>query len=470
MAAMSKVKQYTFFIAGTIIMMATILNAYGVATVTPALLRKFGAMQHYALTSIISTVGMLLFLPIVGKLIDTVGRRPILSIGAAIYLVFSITSGFATNFVTFLVMRIMVSVGGAFLTPVPGSTLPFVFERSKLPQLYGIQGAFLALGTFFGSTIAGFFGDKGVAWIALAYPGVLAAIGAMVMFALCPEIPHKPMPSIDFGGIGLLFCFVAPLMYVASFGASMGWGNPLIIGALVILVIAFVGFINVEKRAKSPLVDLALFKNPTYTGALLCTFLLVWYQSSMRVYVPLVIQNVMGMSAAISGSVLLPRSILNIVFPTLCGAWISKNQKARCWQGIVIAGVLVAVGNLMLSFISPTTTLMVFFVGLGLTGIAESFKQSALMPALQSTLTAENMGSGMSLNSTMGTIGSTISACVFGIIYNGLAPDPTVLSDLSNASNMIFIVSAASGLAVCLLGVFLLRPKAAKNSKEPVAQ
>jgi MFS family permease len=459
MSTMSKWKQYSFFIAGAIAMMAMTLSSYGIATVTPALLRRFNAMQHYTLTSLMASIGLLLFLPIVGKLTDSVGRRPLLIAGGLISLVSSLVTGFANSFPLFIVMRALITVGTACLTPLPSATLPFIFDKSKLPQLYGIQGSFLALGTFFGSTIAGFFADLGVAWIGVAYPGALLFLGAMVMLALCPDVPRKPMPNIDFGGIALMFCIVGPLMYVSSFGNRMGWGNPYIIGAFILLIIAILCFITVERKVTSPLVNLNLFKNPIFTGTLLCTFLMTWYQFAMRVYVPLKIQNVMGISAAISGSVLLPRSILNIIFPTFCGAWITKKQSARCWKGLLFTGLLIAGGSFMLSFTSPNTTLMVFFIGLGVTGIAESFKQAALTPALQGALTSENMGSGMSLNSMMGAMGSAVSGCIFGVVFDAIAPNTKVISDLAKAGNAVFLVATISGLLVCFLACFLVRPK-----------
>lgn len=472
MSSMSRVKQYTFFIAGAVFMMCSTLSTYGIAVVTPKLLRQFDAMQHYTLTSLMASIGMLLFLPIVGKLIDSVGRRPILVIGGVISLVSSVAAGLATNFVFFLVMRALITVGLACLTPMPSATLPFLFERKELPKLYGIQGSFLALGTFFGSTVAGFLGDNGLAWVASAYPGVVIFLAATVMFILCPDVPRKPMPTIDFGGMILMACMVAPIMYVASFGPRMGWGNPYIVGGIILAVVAVICFINLEKRVKSPLVDLNLFKNRTYTGALLCTFLMVWYQSSMRNYAPLVIQDVMGMSAAASGSALLPRSITNVIFPVFCGAWVSKKMKERSWKALFITGLLIAGGNIMISFNTTNTTLMVFFVGFGITGIAEAFKQSALTPTVQSTLTAQNMGSGMSLNTMMGSMGSAISSCVFGAIYSSIVPDPNIIPDLIRGTNAVFLTAGVSGLFVSLIAFFLIRTRKtveAKTSNEASA-
>lgn len=440
-------------------MMSITLSSFGIATITPTLLHKFNAMQHYTLTSLMTSCVMLLFFPIVGKITDTVGRRPMLIIGSVMFVISSFAAGFMTNFPLFIVARALIAIGGTCLMPLSSATLPFVFERNKLPQLYGIQGAFLALGTFFGSTMAGFLSDRGIAWLAVAYPGILGGLGAIIMFFLCPDIPRKPLPSIDFGGIALMFCIVIPTMYVVSFGSRVGWLSPLIVGALILIGGAIAAFIVVEKKVRSPLIDLKLFGNPIFTGVLLCTFFMTWYQSSMRVYIPLVIQNVMGMSAAVSGSVLLPRSILNILLPTFCGAWIAKKLSARCWKGILIAGLTIAIGNGMLGFLSPTTTMAVFFIGLGFTGIAESFKQAAVTPVLQGILTSENMGSGVSLNGMIGALGSAISACLFGVIFDSIAPDVSILPDLTRAGRVVFTVAAATGLVVSLLAFFLLRPK-----------
>lgn len=128
------------------------------------------------------------------------------------------------------------------------------------------------------------------------------------------------------------------------------------------------------------------------------------------------------MSTAASGSVLLPRTIMTIALPAFCGAWVGKDMKSRCWQGLLFTGLVIVVANLMMSFNSTSTPLMVFFVAMGLTGIAESFYSAVQMPIVQGSLTAENMGSGMSLSGMMGTLSSSVSGCIYGIILNGVCP------------------------------------------------
>jgi MFS family permease len=112
----------------------------------------------------------------------------------------------------------------------------------------------------------------------------------------------------------------------------------------------------------------------------------------------------------------------------------------------------------MLCFTTPQTSVTIFFVGLGLTGLAECFKQSSLTPTLQATLKKEELGSGMSLNSMAGTLGSTLSVCLCGVIQSQIAPDTSVVADLSKACNIIFFTCVVAGVLVILLASTLVRP------------
>lgn len=454
-----KFGQYLFFIAGSVAMMCMTLSSYGIATVTPRLLAGFGAMEYYTLTSLMSSVGMLIFLPIAGKLVDTVGRRPMLLLGGMITLIASVAAAFSPNFVFFLILRGLITVGSAFLTPIPSATLPFLFESKELPKLYGFQAAFLALGTFFGSAIAGWCSDIGLTWLAVAYPGILTAIAVVVMYMLCPAITPKIFPGMDFVGILLLCFIIIPLVFISSFAPQLGWTSLLVLIASCVMLIAFVLFVLHENRCLKPLVNLKLFSDPIFTGVLLCTFLLVWYQTAMRSYIPLAVQNVMGHSAAMSGMVSLPRSILNVLFPGFCGAWVAAKQSKRCWKGLFAAGLLIAIGNFLICLTASNASLLLIFVGLGLTGISESFKGAAQTPALQCTVPKEEMGAAMSLSGMFGSLGSTVSSAVFGAIHSSVSLNASNPESLFRANQIVFLGAALSGIAVCILAVFLVRKK-----------
>lgn len=458
----SRIGKYIFFAAGCAAMMCMTLSSYGIAAITPSLLESFGAMQHYTLTGLMSSVGMLLFLPIAGKLTDTIGRKPMLLVGGAITLIASLWAAFATDIVSFLTARALITVGSAFLTPIPSSTLPFLFEKKEIPTLFGVQAAFLALGTFFGFTVAGWCSDAGMTWLAVAYPGLLTAAAVAIMYFLCPQIERKPFPGMDYIGIILLCLIITPIVYISSFAPQIGWKSTSILLSAAVMIASFIAFIINEKRTAHPLINLKLFKNPVFTGVLLCTFLLVWYQTAMRSYIPLAVQNVMGYSAAISGVVSLPRSILNIIFPSLCGAWVAKSQNKRCWKGLFAAGLLIFAGHILITLTNPDDTLVLISAGLGLTGIAESFKGAAQTPALQSSVSKEELGSAMSLSGMFGSLGSTVSAACFGALHSSVMKNSNDIANMFNANRSVFIGAALSGIAVSLISFIMVR-----NKKQP---
>lgn len=450
-------QKHIFFIAGSVVMMCMTLSSYGIATVTPRLLAEFNAMEYYTLTGLMASVGMLVFLPVAGKLTDTVGRKPLLLIGGGITLFSSIAAAFAPNFISFVILRGLITVGSAFLSPIPSATLPFIYESEELPKLYGLQTAFLALGTFFGSSAAGLCSDMGMTWLAVVYPGILTALAVAVMVAFCPTVERKPLPGIDFPGIVFLLLIITPVMIISGLGPLLGWGSPIMLGAYMVLTAASFLFFHTEKKAAQPLVNLKLFTNKVFTGTLLCTFLLVWYQTSMRNYIPLAVQNVMGQSAMASGMVGLPRSILNVIVPFFCGTWIAKNQKSRCWKGLFLAGALIAAGNILLCLVSPASSLILIYAGLGLTGIAESLKGAAQMPALQSGIPRSEMGSAVSLGSMMGSLGSAVSAAVLGALHTSICGDGSVLETLNRANHAVFFGAGISGILVCFFAFLFVR-------------
>jgi len=452
-------RKNAIFICGCIISLSMTLSAQGIGTIQRQLLTRFDAMSYYSLLTLLASVGMVIFLPIAGKFADLFGRKIMLIIGGIISLVSSLVTGLAPNLAVLLVARCCIGIGTAFLTPIPPSIFPFVFDREKLPTLYGIQGAMLAIGAFFGATIAGWFSDRGMAWLGVAYPGMISFVAAAALSIIGPDIKRERKHPIDFPGVAILAITVIAIMYTCNWGKIRGWGDPLILVSMVVIVIGIIAFVLRENKAPDPIVPVELFKNLRFTGAILCCFFIGWYGLALRVYMPLDITVVLGLSATMSGTVQLPRSIINMIAPLFLGAWVAKNSKQRNWISLFSAGVIAAVGCLMMSFVSPVTPLWIFYVAIGITGLTESLKSVSLTPSIQANLTKENMASGGAMISFAGTFASTIGSVVLGLVFDTICPDASNVANLNKATNAVFIVCVISSLIVALLALLCVRPK-----------
>ncbi|MCS6711677.1 hypothetical protein JSY14_06440 [Brachybacterium sp. EF45031] len=64
------------------------------------------------------------------------------------------------------------------------------------------------------------------------------------------------------------------LMIVLLFGSDLGWADPVVLALVAVALVTGVGFVIVERRQRQPFIALGLFRNPTFTGAVVSNFLM----------------------------------------------------------------------------------------------------------------------------------------------------------------------------------------------------
>ena len=201
-----------------------------------------------------------------------------------------------------------------------------------------------------------------------------------------------------------------------------------------------------------------LFKNKKYTVLLVIGFICYFYQNAMNVYAPVGALQVMKASASLTGALQMPRTILTIILPTIAGVWVGKKT-ANAWKAMVVGTVFVAIPMLMMAFTTPSTSIILYFAALTITGIAESFRAVSITPSAQSALEPHDMGVGTSLVNFANSLAQTISAAVFAVAYNACtASDPTNTTLIKNGVNAVFVVAAVVTVAGFILVVTVIRP------------
>lgn len=122
--------------------------------------------------------------------------------------------------------------------------------------------------------------------------------------------------------------------------------------------------------------------------------------------------------------------------------------------------VLAALPMAMMGFTAPGTSIIIYFVALTITGIAESYRSVSITPSAQATLQPEDMGVGTSLVNFVNSLANTIAAAVFGVAYDlNTASDPTNVSNIQNGVNAVFWLVAIVSAIGFLLVIFVVRPK-----------
>mgnify|MGYP002322641187 CR=1 FL=1 len=448
-------KKRKFVQAGCICMMLSVAM-YGLvfATLTSPILESVNAMGYVGLFSIFSALGLSIMTPIGGKLGDLIGRRNIVVIPGIICAVCGIAFAFVRSLVPLMILRFLISLAQGAFTAAPYIITGLINERKKVPKAMGMLATSIAVGGFGGSILAGVLTDMGMLKAAIIMPAIPLIAGVMLIGFNLPNQKNEGSVSLDIPGIITLVIALCGILLSLNFGSSMGFAHPAIITGFVIGVIALILFVKIENKTNEPLIPMYLFKNKKYTVLLVIGFICYFYQNAMNVYAPVGALQVMKASASLTGALQMPRTIL----PTIAGVWVGKKT-ANAWKAMVVGTVFVAIPMLMMAFTTPSTSIILYFAALTITGIAESFRAVSITPSAQSALEPHDMGVGTSLVNFANSLAQTISAAVFAVAYNACtASDPTNTTLIKNGVNAVFVVAAVVTVAGFILVVTVIRP------------
>ena len=333
-------------------------------------------------TSWVATIyvlAMSVFIITVSKLADIYGRKLVMLIGVVIFGIFSFACMMADSLLLLIIFRFFQGIGGAILTPI---VLPMGIEllgKENTSRITAIMGAFSALAAAGGPVIGGLI----VHWTTYHWIfgiNVPIAIIAFLMILVGTKESYDLTISknIDWLGIIFLTCTLGGLIFGLLEGREYGWGSQTIIASFVISVVGLFFLFLTERRVKSPVIDLKLFKESTFTSSSL-----IYMIFGFAIIVPSLIlnyflQNVRNYSALHSAYLIIPTSLAIVVGMPLAT---KMYQKISARLLISIGLVITAGGLFMLSLIQYNTSQSIIvccnvIIGLGLGFMAMSLTSS----------------------------------------------------------------------------------------------
>ncbi|MDF3281062.1 MFS transporter [Gordonia sp. N1V] len=210
-----------------------------------------------------------------GRLGDMFGRARMYNMGFAIFTISSIFLAItwfdgSEAAIWLIFWRIVQGVGGAFLMANSSAILTDAFPANQRGLAMGINGVAAIAGSFLGLLIGGILAPIQWHYIFLvSVPfGVIGTIWAYLKLHDLGERKHAKMDwwgNITFA-IGLIAILIAITYGIQPYGThSMGWTNPWVLTGLIGGVIVLIAFVFIETKVDSPLFELSLFKNRSFT-------------------------------------------------------------------------------------------------------------------------------------------------------------------------------------------------------------
>tara|TARA_B110000977_G_scaffold78057_1_gene105113 strand:- start:56 stop:1684 length:1629 start_codon:yes stop_codon:yes gene_type:complete len=404
------------------------------------------ATTAYLITSTIST-------PIYGKLGDIFGRRPLFMIAISIFVIGSVTSGFAQTMYELAAYRGLqgLGAGGLFslaLTIVADIVSPK--ERAKYQGYFlAVFGTASVIGPLVGGLFAGidsFLWIDGWRWVFLI--NLPIGIISLIMVVTFLHVPHFPRPQkIDWWGAVTVIMGVVPLLIIAEQGREWGWGSPLAIAYYATSVIGIVAFILVERAmGDAALIPLALFKNTTFAFTQILGVIVGVGMFGAMIVLPLVLQIAYGVTPTQSGLLMLPMVVGMATATTLSGRITSKTGKYRIFMNLGTAVLSAAYAYLFL-ILEATTPLWLVSMGMVIVGLGLGQLMQTLMVSSQNSVPARDIGVATSSATFFRQMGGTLGVAVFlSILFSRL--DETVMAAFGDPALQADLVAATQDPAV----------------------
>lgn len=409
-------QKVTVMIALMAAMFFAAINQTLVSTAMPRIIAMLGGMQYYSwvitifmLCSTISTV-------LVGKLSDIYGRKPFLLGGIVVFMLGSFLTGLSTDITQMIIFRAIQGVGAGILMSTTVTAVGDLFAPRERAKWTGVMMAIFGFSSILGPTLGGVMVDH-MDWKWLFWAFLPLGIVAFVMiWRMFPKTERVKTESIDYwGSLVLSASIVALLLGFSWAGNKYAWDSMEIISLFAAAVVGIILLIFIERKAKSPVLPLSLFKNSIVTISFSVGFLMNAGMMGAMIYMPFFVQGVEGLTPTQSGFVNIPMSITMIILSTLVGRWISKSGKYKRFALIGVAVMIVSMVMLanMHSVAMAVASMTVFGVGLGLS-------MSVFTLTVQNALPPTQLGVATATSTLFRNLGGTIGIAVFGSIMNSV--------------------------------------------------
>jgi MFS family permease len=389
------------------------IEATIVSTAMPQIVGQLGGLPLYSwvfaaflLTQTATTV-------VFGKLADLAGRKLVMLVGIAAFLVGSILCGFAWSMPSLIVFRLVQGIGAGAVQPTAMTIVGDLYsahERGKIQGwLASVWAVSAILGPLAGGLIIQYFSWAWIFWMNLPI-GALAAAG---FWAFLHEKTARGRGRIDHLSAGIFTVAIAAIM--ADLTAISTSGRLEIGLTTLVALVAVVLFVLQERRSPEPMISLELWGRRPIAAANGASLLAGMVMIGLTTFLPMFVQGVMQKSPLIGGFAL---SAMVLGWPIGATVGVRGFRRFGVRSVLRVGGVLIPLGSLVFLVLNGESSPIVAGLGSLVIGLGMGLSSSASIILIQEIVDWSERGSVTASFLFARSLGSTFGATVFGAVLN----------------------------------------------------
>lgn len=322
------------------------------------------AIQWVVAIYLLTVSGLLLT---VGRLGDLRGHRIVYLGGFLVFIVGSALCGMAQTAGQLVAFRMVQAVGAAALQASSPAILTRAFPSTQRGQALGIQATMTYLGLTVGPSLGGWLAQA-VSWRAVFYINVPVGLLALALaYRFVPaDRRERGEERFDLAGALLFSAGLVSLLLGLNQGGNWGWASAPILGLLAGAALLLFIFVRVENRARWPMLDLSLFRNRTFTAAVISAVCNYMGMYVVLFLLPFYLIQGRGLNSAQAGLLLTAQPVVMALVAPFSGT-LSDRIGARL--PATLGMLIMATGLFILSRLQPLTTTALISAALAVCGL-----------------------------------------------------------------------------------------------------
>lgn len=404
-----RLKSIITVIALILIMFMSAIESSIISLALPTIKQDLNAGNLISLIFTAYFIALVIANPIVGELLS---RFKIIYVAIAGLLLFSIGSfmcGLSTNFTMLIISRVIQGFGSGVLMSLSQIVPKLAFEIPLRYKIMGIVGSVWGISSIIGPLLGGGILEFAT-WHWLFYINIPIAIIAIILVIWTFHFPEEETVAkskFDTKGLTLFYVFIGLIMF-ALLNQQLLLLNFL---SFILAIVVAMCLFKVEKHVSSPFLPVVEF-NRSITLVFITDLLTAICLMGFNLYIPVYLQEQLGLSPLQSGLVIFPLSL----------AWITLNFnlhriEAKLSRKVIylLSFTLLLVSSIIISFGIKLPVLIAFV--LILAGLSFGYTYTKDRVIVQEETSPLQMKKMMSFYGLTKNLGASIGSTIMGYLY-----------------------------------------------------
>jgi EmrB/QacA subfamily drug resistance transporter len=376
---------------------------------------------------------------------DRFGRRRMFTIGLGVFTAASAAAALSPSIGALVAARAVQGAGAAIVMPLTLTLISAAFPAEKRGAAIGLWGGITGLAVAAGPVVGGAVAG-GIDWHWIFWLNVPIGVALIPLAASRLTESFGPRPQLDLPGLGLAAVGAFGLTWGLVRANAAGWGSVEVVGALLAGAALIALFLAWERRARTPMLPLSLFRSRGFASANAVSFFMYAGLFGALFLMAQFLQTALGLSPLAAGVRLLPWTAAPMIVAPIAGA-LADRYGTRPFMVLGLALQAVGLGWVA-SIAEPGMSYLPLGIALTVAGVGTSLCFPTVANTVMSSVSLGDAGVAAGTNSALRELGGVFGVALLASVFAGPHVYTSPQAFVDGFTPAMWVAAGLSGLGI----------------------